>query len=84
VETESGASLLYSAGVLINDIEEPTRIVYRSEIPVLVPETSAGRFGTVNNVVFPTGIDVTAENEFDIYYGAADSKISRARLRIEP
>jgi predicted GH43/DUF377 family glycosyl hydrolase len=82
VETTSGASLYYSAGVMINDIDEPAKIVYRSEAPVLVPETDAERFGIVNNVVFPTGIDKISASEFDIYYGAADAKISRARLRV--
>jgi len=27
--------------------------------------------GVVNNVVFPTGIDVSGERNFDIYYGMA-------------
>jgi predicted GH43/DUF377 family glycosyl hydrolase len=81
-ETPAGAALLYSAGILINDIDEPAKIVYRSESPILVPETNAERFGTVDNVVFPTGIDRIGENEFDVYYGAADAKISRARLRL--
>jgi predicted GH43/DUF377 family glycosyl hydrolase len=81
-DTPNGASLLYSAGVLINDLENPTTILYRSEEPILVPETKAERFGTVNNVVFPTGIDPLSESEFDIYYGAADAKISRARLHV--
>ena len=82
-ETALGPSLLYSAGVLINDIEHPSEILYRSEKPILAPETNAERFGTVNNVVFPTGIDQVGQNDFDIYYGAADAKISRARLYIE-
>jgi len=82
IDLPGGPALYYSAGVLLNDIDEPAKILYRSETPVLVPQTDAERFGTVNNVVFPTGIDRVNENEFDIYYGAADAKISRARLRI--
>ncbi|GAC1406181.1 MAG: hypothetical protein NVSMB64_11650 [Candidatus Velthaea sp.] len=80
VESAEGAALLYSAGVLINDLETPHHVVYRSSEPILTPETTAERFGTVNNVVFPTGIDRLSESVFDIYYGAADAKISRARL----
>ena len=79
----SGPSLFYSAGILINDAERPHKIAYRSPEPILVPETSAERFGTVNNVVFPTGIDRVNGNAFDIYYGAADAKISCMRLHVE-
>jgi beta-1,2-mannobiose phosphorylase / 1,2-beta-oligomannan phosphorylase len=56
-ESPTGATLLYSAGILINDIDEPARVLYRSPAPILVPQTNAEKFGTVNNVVFPTGID---------------------------
>lgn len=57
-------------------------MVCRSPEPVLVPSTTAERFGTVNDVVFPTGIDEVAPGAFDVYYGAADAKISRARFTL--
>jgi predicted GH43/DUF377 family glycosyl hydrolase len=82
VDGPHGPSLRYGAGILINDLRRPQRVVYRSPEPVLVPETPAERFGTVNDVVFPTGIDRLGPDVFDIYYGAADAKISRARLTI--
>jgi predicted GH43/DUF377 family glycosyl hydrolase len=56
--------------------------VYRSPKPVLIPETTAERFGTVDHVMFPNGIDPVSEDVFDVYYGAADAKISRARIEI--
>jgi predicted GH43/DUF377 family glycosyl hydrolase len=41
-------------------------------------------YGTVSNVVFPTGIDrrddLGLPDRFDIYYGMADSSIGVARL----
>jgi len=82
VERAGRQSLYYSAGILINALEYPHHIVYRSPEPVLVPETAAERFGTVDDVVFPTGIDSTTADSFDIYYGAADAKISHARIEI--
>jgi predicted GH43/DUF377 family glycosyl hydrolase len=81
VQRAGGMGRFYSAGLLINDAEYPHRVVYRSPEPLLVPETAAERFGTVDDVVFPTGIDPVGEDEFDVYYGAADAKISCARLR---
>ena len=80
IETPAGTSRSYSAGIIINDLQRPHQIVYRSPDPVLVPETGAERFGTVDNVVFPTGIDEIDATTFDVYYGAADAKISRARF----
>jgi predicted GH43/DUF377 family glycosyl hydrolase len=34
----------------------------------------------VNNVVFPTGIDVRDDRTMDIYYGMADARIGAARM----
>ena len=80
LEQSGRTSLKYSAGFMINDLRSPHNIVFRSPNPVLVPETSAERFGTVDNVVFPTGIDEFEDGTFDVYYGAADAKISRVRF----
>ncbi|MGZ8466688.1 MAG: glycosidase, partial [Candidatus Binatia bacterium] len=41
-------------------------------------------WGTVSNVVFPTGIDrrddLGLPDRFDVYYGMADNRIGVARL----
>src|SRR5918995_3929562 len=47
----------YCAGVMILAEDDPLRILYRSEVPVLEPEKETERFGVVDNVVFPTAID---------------------------
>jgi predicted GH43/DUF377 family glycosyl hydrolase len=51
---------------------------------VLTPTLPQERDGTVDNVVFPTGIDrrddLGAPNRFDVYYGMADCRIGVARL----
>lgn len=82
VDGPRGRSLSYSAGIVINDIDRPHRVIYRSPRPLLVPETAAERFGTVDDVVFPTGIDPVAADAFDVYYGAADAKVSRVRIEV--
>lgn len=83
IDGPDGPTLLYSAGILINDLYSPHRVAYCSPAPVLVPETTAERFGAVNDVVFPTGIDPIDDCAFDVYYGAADAKISRARFTLQ-
>jgi predicted GH43/DUF377 family glycosyl hydrolase len=76
------ASLYYRAGLVIHDLQRPDRIVYRSPQPLLDPETPDERLGIVNDVVFPTGIDVRREGCYDVYYGAADARIARARIDV--
>jgi predicted GH43/DUF377 family glycosyl hydrolase len=76
----------YSAGIVIHDLEQPHKIVYRSPEPVITPETEYERKGIVDNVVFPTGIDVRADlgpRTFDVYYGMADYAIGAARLSLD-
>ena len=66
--------------------EHPNRTIYRSSKPVLCPEGPLESRGTVDDVVFPTGIDrrddLGAPDRFDIYYGMADDRIGVARLDV--
>jgi beta-1,2-mannobiose phosphorylase / 1,2-beta-oligomannan phosphorylase len=71
----------YVAGAMVLDPQDVSRVLYRSELPLLEPETEAEREGTVPNVVFPTAIDVRDGGEADVYYGMADFRIGAARLR---
>ena len=83
VEHENRITLCYSAGIVLHDLERPDIVLYRSPEPVLSPDTVEERTGIVNNVVFPTGIDVKGSCSYDVYYGAADAKIARAHLNVE-
>jgi len=80
----AGHQLCYSAGVMVLSKEHPQIIRYRSAEPVLTPALPQERRGTVDNVVFPTGIDrrddLGLPDRFDIYYGMADNRIGAARL----
>lgn len=70
--------LRYSAGAFVVDRDDVTRVLWRSSQPLLVPETEEELRGEVNDVVFPTGVDVRG-HAIDIYYGMADSRIGVAR-----
>jgi predicted GH43/DUF377 family glycosyl hydrolase len=72
----------YSAGVVMHDLRDPHKILYRSPGPLLGPETMEERIGVVDDVVFPSGIDALGDDRYDVYYGAADHKIARGRLTI--
>ncbi|HEY1429738.1 MAG TPA: hypothetical protein VGF18_09195, partial [Candidatus Tumulicola sp.] len=82
IQRDGDASLLYRAGIVIHDLARPHRILYRSPEPVLGPITPDERFGIVDDVVFPTGIDLRSDGQFDVYYGAADAKIAHVRFSI--
>ncbi len=82
VESPSGPTLYYRAGIVVHDLERPDRLVYRSVVPLIDPETPDERVGIVNDVVFPTGIDIRGNGRYDIYYGAADARIARARIDV--
>jgi beta-1,2-mannobiose phosphorylase / 1,2-beta-oligomannan phosphorylase len=78
-------SLRYSAGIVIQDLERPDRVLYRSPNPIMTPETRRERRGVVENVVFPTGIDPRpdlGQLTYDIYYGMGDYSVGAARLTI--
>jgi predicted GH43/DUF377 family glycosyl hydrolase len=75
-----GPSLYYRAGIVVHDLKRPDRVVYRSPEPLFGPETPDERVGIVNDVVFPTGIDVRGAGRYDVYYGAADARIACARV----
>ena len=77
---------IYSAGLMLLDRDDPTRILYRSPEPILEPELPEEVSGVCARVVFPTGMDPRpdlGEFVYDIYYGMADSRIGAARLRLE-
>ncbi len=75
-------NVYYSAGALVLDQQDPRRVVYRSSEPVLAPSLPGETEGLVNNVVFPTALDVRDGGRIDVYYGMADSRIGVGRLQV--
>lgn len=69
----------YEAGVMLLDLLDPRRVLYRSARSILAPSASAERRGIVPNVVFPTGVDQFDRNMLHVYYGMADNRIGAAR-----
>ncbi len=72
---------VYSLGALLLDRENPEKILYRSEKPILTPVTDHERFGKVPNVVFSCG-NVLIDGKVLVYYGAADSVICVATYEL--
>lgn len=71
----------YSAGVMVLDLEDPTKVLYRSPQPLLSPDSEEEKSGVVNNVVFPTGLWPAPDSDgWHVAYGMADTMIGLARL----
>jgi beta-1,2-mannobiose phosphorylase / 1,2-beta-oligomannan phosphorylase len=63
---------VYSAGAFLLDLDNPQRVLGRTDEPMIVPETDYETRGFVPNVIFPTGV-VEREETLLLYYGAADT-----------
>ena len=79
--TSSGP--IYRAGILLLDLEDPSKVISRSDIPSLSPREEYERIGDVGNVVFPCGAIVEDDGEVKLYYGAADTSLCLATTKLE-
>ncbi|HEX7412256.1 MAG TPA: pesticidal protein Cry7Aa, partial [Bacteroidales bacterium] len=78
-ETERGR--VYSACAVLLDLNDPSRELARLPYALFFPEYNWELVGEVNNVVFPTGTALFGDTLF-IYYGAADSLIACASVKL--
>lgn len=76
-KTASGS--IYRLGLALLDLDDPTRVLRRSNDWVFGPREHYEREGDVDDVVFPCGwILDDKTGELRIYYGAADSRMCLA------
>ena len=73
----------YTAGIMLLDAEDPTRVVGMSKLPLLAPETQfETEIGFRQNVIFPCGMILEDDGEVKIYYGASDTVTCLARADV--
>jgi predicted GH43/DUF377 family glycosyl hydrolase len=76
--------LVYRTGMAVFDREDPSKLLYRSEVPVFAPELPWEKAGQVPNVVFVEGM-VRRDGRWMLYYGAADKFVGVAEAgEIQP
>lgn len=68
---------VYRVGMALLDLENPKKVIAKSPLPILEPETEYEKIGDIPNVVFPTGAIVKNKKLF-LYYGAADKRCCSA------
>ncbi len=64
------------------DLNDPTKILGRTDTPLLEPEMDYELYGDVNNVVFPCGAAMIKDEIF-LYYGGADSVVGVAKMKVK-
>src|SRR3989338_2412012 len=77
------ANRTYKLGVAIFDLENPSKLIRRSENFILSPETDYETRGWAGNVVFTCGAILEKDNEVKIYYSGADSSVCLATTKLE-
>jgi predicted GH43/DUF377 family glycosyl hydrolase len=78
-EQDSGR---YKIGAMLLDIKDPTKVLYRSQSPILEPEKSYENNGFKPGVIYPCGAVIIGETLY-VYYGGSDSYVCVATANLE-
>ena len=71
----------YCLGALLLDLNDPSRVIARSEEPIMEPIAPYEQTGFFGNVVFTNGHYIDGDT-IHMYYGASDEVICKATLSI--
>jgi beta-1,4-mannooligosaccharide/beta-1,4-mannosyl-N-acetylglucosamine phosphorylase len=86
-----GSANIYQAGVMLLDLDDPSRVIGRCRRNILEPREPYELAGQVPNVVFPSGLVVekveaggfaAADSPVKVYYGAADTSVGLAETTV--
>ena len=73
---------VYRLGFALFDLDDPTKLLKRSNEPILEPKEDFERFGQVPNVVFSDAM-IQYNGNYMVYYGGADNCIAIATIPVE-
>jgi len=74
----------YCLGAFLMDLEDPSKVIARTEQPIMVPTADYELHGFFGQVVFTNGHIVSPDGEtVTIYYGAADEFVCGAEISIK-
>jgi predicted GH43/DUF377 family glycosyl hydrolase len=80
---DTSAGAIYRLGLALLELEEPWKVLRRSDEWVLGPRAPYERVGDVDDVVFPSGAVVHKEtDQLNLYYGAADCTVAVATAQL--
>jgi len=73
----------YCLGAFLLDLEDPTKVIARTELPIMVPTAEYEISGFFGNVVFTNGHIVEPDGDtVTVYYGASDEFVCGAKFSI--
>lgn len=72
-----GPDKRYRLGALVLDLEDPTRVVHRTDRWLMEPETDYELNGYYKGVIFPCG-KIVKDDRLMVYYGGADKYVALA------
>ncbi len=79
---EKGGRGYYRVGAVLLDLEDPARIIARSDSWIMEPEHDYEIEGFYRGCVFPTG-NVVVDDTLYVYYGGADKYVCVATCMVE-
>lgn len=91
IATHFASANVYQAGVVLLDLDDPSRVIARGRNNILEPREPYELTGQVPNVVFPSGLIVDRydddgfaepQSAVRIYYGAADTVVGLATTTV--
>jgi len=78
-EQDSGK---YKIGAMLLDLKDPTKVLHRSQSPILEPDAQYENEGFKAGVIYPCGAVVIKDTLY-VYYGGADSYVCVATANLE-
>ncbi len=72
----------YKVGAMLLDLDDPTKVLYRSRQPIIEPNQWYDNDGFKAGVVYPCGAVIIGDTLF-VYYGGADSYVCVATANLE-
>lgn len=74
----------YTAGVMLLDLNDPSKVIGMSKAPLIAPEAPYETVGGFrNHVIFPTAAILEDSGEVKIYYGASDTVMALATAHVD-
>lgn len=74
--------MVYRLGFALFKLDDPTKLIKRSDDPILEPEEDFERFGQVPNVVFSDAM-IRYNEDYFVYYGGADNCMALATIPVK-
>lgn len=71
----------YKVGAMLLDLEDPSKVLHRSQSPILEPDAPYENEGFKAGVIYPCGAAIVKDTLY-VYYGGADSHVCVATANL--